>query len=72
MLEPPPPTNFQYNPYYEVADIYEPCDGNTNTPFGSAIVNITRGHGEGVLLSDLSSNKVVVSLTIIGWYCLLR
>lgn len=59
MLE--PPVLGYKNPYYEVADIYEPCD-NTAENFGAASKPISRGHGSGVHLKELAGD-VTVNLT---------
>lgn len=59
-LIPPKPAEAVLNPYYRVADLYEPCD-NSITQFGSANVSTIRGLGEGIMLAGLDSASVVVS-----------
>ena len=51
-LVPPMPPDVPMNPYYEVADVYEPCN-NSKTEFGDSIVEIIRGIGYGVWLSNI-------------------
>lgn len=49
------------NPYYTVADVYEPCDDSVTFTNGIGIVNITRGHGQGIDISELNAADVTVS-----------
>lgn len=57
------------NPYYRIADVYEPCDG-FSTDFDTAVVNITRGHGTGVTVNTLLQENIEVKsrrVTIDTW-----
>lgn len=56
----PNPPSYK-NPYYRVADVYEPCDDSVTFSNGQGIVNITRGHGQGMKLSELGAADVTVS-----------
>ena len=56
----PNPPSFK-NPYYRVADMYEPCDDSVTFTNGQGIVNVTRGHGQGIDLSQLASADLAVS-----------
>ena len=41
--------------------MYEPCDDTVTFTNGQGIVNVTRGHGQGIDLSQLASADLAVS-----------
>lgn len=48
-----------FNPYYKIADVYETCDGTETSFTPSSLVNISRGHGVGVVVSEMLSDTEV-------------
>ena len=60
-LIPVKPDNTEYNPFYQVADFYEPCRNSTTQyeQFDTEVVQTWRGHGLGIQLSNLSSELSV-------------
>ena len=55
-----PPDTGVYNPYYLIADLYEPLDDSLSVPTDDpAMYNISRGHGKAINMSLLGSDLEV-------------